>query len=131
MVYVKPRRHRSSVLVAEYLNGERHWKNVANLPEETITKWIDLMRTQNQNSSAMRLRKTWHTDCPSIQGVWTPYTHQNTELTVAKFPDAKRSIPVNLEPTATDKLLEIFAQQKLEDGPSEEVVKKIDEKSSK
>lgn len=130
MVYVKPRRHRSAVLVAEYLNGERHWKNVANLPEENITKWIDLMRTQNQNSSEVRLRKHWHTDCPSIQGVWTPYTHQNTELTGAEFPNAKYSTPMNLEPTATDKLFEMFAKQKLDADNSAESADKIAEKSS-
>ena len=30
VVYLKPRRHRSPVLVAEYLNGERHWHSLHN-----------------------------------------------------------------------------------------------------
>merc|ERR1712192_248915 len=30
VVYLKPRRHRSPVLVAEFLNGERHWQSLHN-----------------------------------------------------------------------------------------------------
>lgn len=114
VVYVKPRRHRVPVLVAEYLNGERHWKCVSCLGEENIAKWIDLMRTQNQNSSETRMIKHWNTKMPTIQGVWTPFTHLHPDVNVAKFPDAKYSTPMNLKPSATDKLLEIFAQQKLD-----------------
>merc|ERR1712179_516233 len=31
VVYLKPRRFRSPVLVAEYLNGERHWQSLNNM----------------------------------------------------------------------------------------------------
>ena len=38
VVYLKPRRHRSPVLVAEYLNGESHWQSLQNLTgAEVIT----------------------------------------------------------------------------------------------
>lgn len=116
VVYVKPRRHRQPVLVGEYLNGDRHWLCVRNFTEEELTKWIDLMRTQSKNSSAVRMRKHWHTDWPSIQGVWTPFTHQHPELTTATFPNPKYSTPVDVEESATDKLLRLFEQQKLEQG---------------
>lgn len=113
-MYVKPRRHRQPVLVAEYLNGDRHWLCVRNQTEEELTKWIDLMRTQNKNSSAERMRKHWHTDCPSIQGPWTPFVHQHPEFNTATFPNTKFSTPMNIEQSATEKLIELFEKQKLE-----------------
>lgn len=120
-MYVKPRRHRQPVIVGEYLNGDRHWLPVRSFTEEQLTKWIDLMRTQNMNSSAVRMRKHWHTDWPSIQGAWTPFTHQHPELTDATFPDSKFSKPLDLEPTATDKLLELFKKQQLEEEATPKV----------
>lgn len=120
VVYVKPRRHRQPVIVGEYLNGERHWLPTRNFTEQQLSKWVDLMRTQNENSSAVRRRKHWQTNWPSIQGAWTPFTHQHPELTDAIFPDRKFSLPVNHTPTATEILLEMFKKQQLEDGVSTE-----------
>lgn len=125
VVYVKPRRHRQPVIVAEYLNGDRHWLPVRAINEEQLTKWIDLLRTQNANSSAIRLRKHWHTDCPSIQGVWTPFTHKNPELNTATFPNPKFNTPVDVQKTATEKLLEMFQKQKLEQNENEGEKKEI------
>ncbi|KAJ6637848.1 39S ribosomal protein L43, mitochondrial [Pseudolycoriella hygida] len=115
VVYVKPRRHRAPVMVAEYLNGERHWMSCRGQSNEEIKKWVDLMRGQNANSSSVRLRKMWHTDKPSIQGPWTPFTHKNPELNFAVFPDQKLSQPMDVGQTATEKLMEIFKQQKISD----------------
>lgn len=119
VVYVKPRRHRQPVIVAEYLNGDRHWLPVRSFTEEQITKWIDLLRTQNANSSAIRLRKYWHTDCSSIQGIWTPFTHKNPELNTATFPNPKFSAPLSVKKTATEKLIEMFQKQKLEQNENQ------------
>lgn len=115
VVYVKPRRHRLPVLVGEYLNGDRHWKCVNSFTEEQLIKWIDLMRTQNKNSSEVRLRKQWQTNYPSIQGVWTPYSNPNPEFNTATFPNSKFSKPIDQQQTATEKLLELFNKQKLSD----------------
>lgn len=130
VVYVKPRRHRQPVLVAEYLNGDRHWLCVRSFTEEQITKWIDLMRTQSMNSSAVRMRKHWHTEWPSIQGAWTPFTHQHPELTAATFPNPKFSTPLDVEESATDKLLKLFEQQKLQDEGNVEKIEGNVEKTS-
>lgn len=74
---------------------------------------MDLLRGQNGNSSATRLRKMWHTDKPSIQGPWTPFTHKSPELNLVVFPDENLSKPLDIETTATEKLLELYKQQKL------------------
>lgn len=73
-----------------------------------------MLRGQNGDSSALRLRKMWHTDKPSIQGPWTPFTHRNPELNLVVFPKAELSRPLDLEMTATEKLIELFKQQKLD-----------------
>lgn len=123
VVYVKPRRHRQPVVVAEYLNGDRHWLPVRSFTEEQLTKWIDLLRTQNANTSAVRMRKHWHTDWPSIQGPWTPYTHKSPELNISQFPNEKFSRPLDVKQSATEKLLELFEKQKLKDKEEEECKK--------
>ena len=35
----------------------------------------------------VRLRKTWHTDTPSVQGIWTPFTRLDPSLAVTSLPD--------------------------------------------
>ncbi|XP_039481800.1 39S ribosomal protein L43, mitochondrial [Drosophila santomea] len=116
VVYVKPRRHRTPVLVAEYLNGEREWMSCRNNTQEEISKWIDLLKTQNGNSSSLRLRKMWHTEVPSIQGPWTPFLLRSPETTGQAYPNAEASKPLETPQTATEKLIELFRQQQLEAG---------------
>lgn len=121
VVYVKPRRHRAPVVIGEYLNGERHWMSMQNRTEDEITKWVNLMVTQNCNSSETRLRKLQHTEVPSIQGPWSPYTYQNPELNVTEFPDPKLSQPIDLTRTATEILLEMYEKQKQEKEQQEKL----------
>lgn len=83
-----------------------------------MSKWIELLRGQNGNSSNLRLRKMWHTEKPSIQGVWTPFTHKNTELNLVVFPNENVAKPLDVEKTASETLLELFEQQKLNDSSS-------------
>lgn len=97
------------------VNGERHWLPCDNQQEDQIVKWIELLRTQNEDSGSERLRKLWYTNKPSIQGAWTPYTHRNPELNLAVFPNEKFSRPLDIEESATEKLIELFKKQKLEE----------------
>lgn len=71
------------------------------------------MRTQAGNSKNSRLRKLWHTDSPSIQGTWTPFTFRDPQLNLAKFPDKNLGKPVFLPPSATEQLIELFQQQQI------------------
>nr|CAG4638798.1 EOG090X0FS9 [Cyclestheria hislopi] len=107
VVYVKPRRHRSPCMVAEYLNGEREYISCHNFTREEVLKWLEYLRTRS-GIPVMRFRKYQHTDYPTIQGVWTPFTHQPPEFNTAEFPNEELSKPVMLPSTATDQLLEIF-----------------------
>ncbi|XP_020799203.1 39S ribosomal protein L43, mitochondrial [Drosophila serrata] len=116
VVYVKPRRHRTPVLVGEYLNGDREWLNCRNNTQEEISKWIDLLKTQNGSSSSLRLRKMWHTDVPSIQGPWTPFLLRSPETQGQVYPNTEASKPLETPQSATEKLIELFRQQQLEAG---------------
>lgn len=76
-----------------------------------MSKWLNLLRTQAGNNDNIRLRKLWHTDHPSIQGPWTPYTFREPALNLVDFPNEELSKPLYVEPSATEKLLEIFKEQ--------------------
>nr|CAG4645188.1 EOG090X0FS9 [Leptodora kindtii] len=108
-IYLKPRRHRSAVMVAEYLNGEREHMSCHNFSREEVMKWLGYLRTRS-GIPVMRYRKYQHTDYPTIQGVWNPFVHMPTEMNVALFPNEELSKPANQPITATEKLLEIFQQ---------------------
>ncbi|KAM6950998.1 large ribosomal subunit protein mL43 [Aplochiton taeniatus] len=75
VVYVSPRDGRIPKIVAEYLNG--------NVREEIITcktsQQISELITKLTNQSGLdiiRIRKPFHTDSPSIQGQWHPFTNR-------------------------------------------------------
>lgn len=104
------------------MNGDRHYINCHNYTRDEICKWIELLRGQNGDSSATRLRKSFHTEKPSIQGPWTPFTHRNPALNLVTFPNEELSKPLDVPKTATEKLIEIFEKQKLlEDSNIKEI----------
>lgn len=99
------------------MNGDRHWLNINNNSDIEVQKWIGLLRTQNGNTSAFRLKKLFGTKHPSIQGSWTPFTHKDPALNLATFPDPSLSKPIDTKKSATELLIELYAKQNLEDHP--------------
>ncbi|KPJ15343.1 39S ribosomal protein L43, mitochondrial [Papilio machaon] len=120
VVYLKPRRHRSPVVVAEYLNGDRVWMSMHNKTHSEITKWIEVLRTQQGDVSATRLRKYQYTDYPSVQGPWTPFTYKDPKLNVAELPDPEFGANNRLPMSATEQLKIMFEKKQLEIKPKEE-----------
>ncbi|XP_050309217.1 39S ribosomal protein L43, mitochondrial [Anthonomus grandis grandis] len=112
-VYMKPRRHRTPIIKAEYLNGDTQWVNARNFTEEEVLKWLKLLKSQSTDRTGIRLRKLLHTDHPSIQGPWTPYTFRDPKLNLATFPDENLSGPELFEKSATEQLMEMFEKQKI------------------
>ena len=55
----------------------------------------------------------WHTDVPSIQGTWTPFMLRSPEANLATYPNDKDGQPLDREQSATEKLIELFKQQKI------------------
>lgn len=69
------------------VNGETHWMSVAAYTREDIVQWMELLRTQYHNGSSHRLLKLWHTDFPSVQGPWTPFTFKDPSINRSIFPN--------------------------------------------
>ncbi|XP_306831.3 large ribosomal subunit protein mL43 [Anopheles gambiae] len=97
---------------AEFLNGERTWINCRNNSREEISKWIQVLKQSNGRAEEMRLRKHWHTDVPSVQGAWTPFTHRHPSANVTDFPCKELSELKLEEQSATEKLLELYLAQR-------------------
>uniref|UniRef100_A0A2S2NAQ4 Large ribosomal subunit protein mL43 n=1 Tax=Schizaphis graminum TaxID=13262 RepID=A0A2S2NAQ4_SCHGA len=113
-VYLKPRRHKSPSFVAEYLNGEREVISCHNFTAQEMIKWLNLYSTRS-GIPLMRYVKMWHTECPSIQGVWSPFTNKDPALNITQFPSEMLSKPVWEEKSATEELLEMINKQKISD----------------
>lgn len=118
-VYLKPRRHKSPSFVAEYLNGEREVISCHNFSSQEMIKWLNLYTTRS-GIPLKRYLKMWHTDCPSIQGVWSPFTNLDPALNTAQFPSPKLSSPVWVEKSATEELLEKIKLQKISDETNDD-----------
>jgi len=114
-VYMKPRRHRTPIIKAEYLNGDVQWVNARNFTDDEILKWLKLLKSQSSDKTGIRLRKLTHTDHPSIQGPWTPYTFRDPNLNLVEFPNLELSEVVSHQKTATQTLLEMFKEQNIDD----------------
>uniref|UniRef100_A0A1B6DVW7 Large ribosomal subunit protein mL43 n=1 Tax=Clastoptera arizonana TaxID=38151 RepID=A0A1B6DVW7_9HEMI len=114
VVYVKPRRFRAPCLTAEYLNGESQYIGCNNMSCEEVSKWLNWLRTRS-GIPEMRYMKMWHTEHPTIQGVWHPFFHKNPHINVASFPQDNFFGSVKQPPSATEILLEMFQKQKSEE----------------
>lgn len=84
-----------------------------NFTREEVSKWFELLKTQQGNHIGSRVRKLWKTDYPSIQGPWTPFTFRDPKLNLCKFPDAELTQPDKLCKSSYEELIELFNNQKL------------------
>lgn len=82
--------------------------------KDDICKWVELLRTQKGCSSSVRLRKMWHTDIPSIQSPWTPFTLKQPSDYLKNYPDIEALEPIEKQKSATETLLELYQQEKVE-----------------
>lgn len=105
-IYLKPRRHRSPVLVAEYLNGERHWMSLYRFTKEEVVLWLDFMRTRSGPKLHQFLSESY-TPKISVQGPWNPFLNKPSHLNVSSFPNYERSKHIPQVPSATEQLIEI------------------------
>ena len=64
------------------------------------------MRTR-KGDTIVRLLKKQKTHNPSIQGVWNPFTNKSPSLAIEKFPSEKFNRPVEVEKSATEKIMEL------------------------
>ncbi|XP_041671931.1 39S ribosomal protein L43, mitochondrial [Cheilinus undulatus] len=75
VVYVSPQTCRIPKIVAEYLNGNVREEIVTNKTSQQILELVTKMTNQS-GLDIIRIRKPFHTDSPSIQGQWHPFTNR-------------------------------------------------------
>lgn len=75
VVYVSPQTCRIPKIVAEYLNGNVKEEIVTNKTSQQILELVTKMTNQS-GLDIIRIRKPFHTDSPSIQGQWHPFTNR-------------------------------------------------------
>lgn len=114
-LYLKPRRHRSPVVVAEYLNGERHWQSFHCYTREECREWLDVIRNASGKEFQVQ-QKYEYTDNPSIQGMWDSFTNADPKIALAQFPNPELSLPRGQSMSATDILKQTYKKQQSEDN---------------
>ncbi|CAH1246554.1 large ribosomal subunit protein mL43-like [Branchiostoma lanceolatum] len=82
VVYVTPKPQIHARVVAEYLNGEIHTVFLDKKSAEEIQQHVQSL-VWRSGQPLVRLRKTQHTENPSIQGQWTPFTNRPSNTTAA------------------------------------------------
>ncbi|KAM9425311.1 large ribosomal subunit protein mL43 [Pholidichthys leucotaenia] len=75
VVYVSPQSCRIPKIVAEYLNGNVREEIVTSKTSQQITELLTKLTNQS-GLDIIRIRKPFHTDSPSIQGQWHPFTNR-------------------------------------------------------
>ncbi|KAM6964130.1 large ribosomal subunit protein mL43 [Tautogolabrus adspersus] len=75
VVYVSPQSSRIPKIVAEYLNGNVREEIVTNKTSPQILELLTKLTNQS-GLDIVRIRKPFHTDSPSIQGQWHPFTNR-------------------------------------------------------
>lgn len=106
-LYLKPRMKPTPVLNADYLNGTTHWFSLRLFSRTQVKQWIEYFVTRS-GQQVQRFRKPIKTDCPSVQGHWTPFMHIPGH--VKELPDDERAAFVPSFPSATEQLRRLQQQ---------------------
>ena len=121
--YLEPVRNEAPTIFAEYLNGRtEEMKTVERWDtKEELIKWIHHLKDRSGiELEALDQPIGWAV--PSVQGQWTPFTHQPTEANVAQFPNKEMAEYTSALPSASEKLRELVARQKLVEGKDGEEI---------
>lgn len=92
VLYVTPhKKYSEPKIVAEFLNGTVRKIPLLNKAREDIQSEVELLKNQS-GRDIIKMRKWWHTDNPSIQGMWHPFTNKSTDLNLVEFPMEKPTL---------------------------------------
>ncbi|XP_047465272.1 39S ribosomal protein L43, mitochondrial [Mugil cephalus] len=83
VVYVSPQPCKKPRLIAEYLNGTVREEIIASKTSPQILELLTKMTNQS-GLDIIRIRKPFHTDNPSIQGQWHPFTNRPLSIGIIK-----------------------------------------------
>lgn len=60
--------------------------SVSNFTRDELSLWLNHFITR-VGVQTIRYRRLWYTECPSIQGVWSPFTNRDPAMNIATFPN--------------------------------------------
>ncbi|XP_068162239.1 large ribosomal subunit protein mL43 [Antennarius striatus] len=83
VVYVSPRSCRIPKIVAEYLNGTVREEIITSKTSSEILALVTKLTNQS-GLDVIRIRKPFHTDSPSIQGQWHPFTNRPLSIGIIR-----------------------------------------------
>jgi len=106
VVYLKPRRHRTPVIVTEYLNGMSHWMSIRRFSSLEIQWWLEFLKDRS-GYELSQLMSPVNVILPSVQGPWHPFLNRPTALNVSQFPNKDRGDYIPDKPTASQQLLQM------------------------
>ncbi|XP_061087360.1 39S ribosomal protein L43, mitochondrial [Conger conger] len=75
VVYVSPQSCTTPKIVAEYLNGNVQEEAVHSKAAQEVAALVQKLSEQS-GLDVIRIRKPFHTNSPSIQGQWHPFTNR-------------------------------------------------------
>jgi len=122
VVYLKPRRHKTPVIKAEYVNGNSEFFSLNEKPVAEVHRWIHEFSNRSGNQTAMLDNKFCFTDHVSTQGTWTPFTHRHPSTFNEHYPNEEGFLAVATDLTATEQLL-LMKEKGLGERPSVTVAK--------
>ncbi|XP_061492172.1 large ribosomal subunit protein mL43 [Rhineura floridana] len=79
--YVTPKKCKVPTLVAEYMNGSIKEERLNSKTADEIAAIVHKLASQS-GLEIIHIRKPFHTDNPSIQGQWHPFTNKPSKLNV-------------------------------------------------
>ena len=95
------------------MNGNEKYISLSEKSSAEICQWINHLRTIS-GKEENRLVKTWKTENPSIQGVWTPYTNKDPVHSTIKYPSESPDFLFKpREKSATEKIIEMAEKLRL------------------
>ena len=120
--YLEPVKNEAPVLHAEYLNGRTEDLKAGRFDsKEELVKWIHHLKDRSGiEIEALESPVRWAV--PSVQGQWTPFTNQPSLTNVGGFPNKEMAEYKSALPSATDRLKELVAKQKLVEGKDGEEI---------
>ena len=88
------------------VNGYKEQISISKYDKDKVAQWVGLLKGRS-GLQIQRLRKDWHTETPSIQGIWHPFMFKDTKLSVTDLRDPELHEYDSAVETATERLLEL------------------------
>lgn len=106
-IYLRPVHMKAPYILGEYLNGRCCSVHASKYEREEIVRWVNYLRTRS-GQRIVHFKIPQHTEYPSIQGFWNPFTNLPTDRNVMQYPNSEIGLYAPGDLTATERLLALI-----------------------